>query len=61
MHLTRFADHGVTRARKGHDWDALNRLHEKGCIFDPKNKSKSVVFTEEGLQRAEQLFQKLFT
>jgi len=61
LHLTSFMDHGVTRAWKAHDWDALDRLHEKGYIFDPKNKSKSVVFTEEGRQRAEQLFQKLLT
>ena len=61
LHLTRFTDHGVTRAWKGHDWDSLDRGQEKGYIFDPKNKSKSVVFTEVGRQRAEQLFQKLFT
>ncbi|MCI0422025.1 MAG: DUF6429 family protein [Acidobacteria bacterium] len=61
LHLTSFSDYAITRAWKGHDWDALDRLHEKGYIFDPKNKSKSVVFTEEGRQRAEQLFQKLFT
>jgi hypothetical protein len=61
LQLTSFTDHGATRAWKGHDWGALNRLHEKGYIFDPKNKSKSVVFTEEGRARAEQLFQKLFT
>lgn len=60
LHLTSFTDHGVTRAWKGYDWDTLDRLHEKGYIFDPKNKSKSVVFTEEGRQLAEQLFQKLF-
>jgi hypothetical protein len=61
LYLTSFTDHGVPRAWKGHDWDTLDRLHEQGYIFDPKNKSKSVVFTEEGRQRAEQLFQKLFT
>jgi Domain of unknown function (DUF6429) len=25
----------VRRAWKGHDWEALNRLHEKGFIGDP--------------------------
>ncbi|HTY86031.1 MAG TPA: DUF6429 family protein [Candidatus Acidoferrum sp.] len=50
----------ITRAWKGHDWDALNRLHEKGLIQDPKSKSKSVVLTEAGQKRAEELFNRLF-
>ena len=58
--LTMFADGGVTRAWKGHDWDALNRLHEKGYISDPKSKAKSVVLTEEGEKMARELFQKHF-
>ena len=49
------------RAWKGFDWDALDRLYEKGLIGDPVNKAKSVVFTEEGLKRAEELFQAMFT
>jgi Domain of unknown function (DUF6429) len=48
------------RAWKGHDWDALGRLYEKGMIGDPKNKAKSVWFTEEGLAESERLFGKLF-
>lgn len=55
--LTMTADQ---RAWKGHDWDALNRLHEKGYIGDPKSKAKSVFVTEEGKARAEELFLKLF-
>ena len=35
LFLTSFKDHGCIRAWKGHDWDALNRLHEKGLICDP--------------------------
>jgi len=58
LFLTR---HSGSRAWKGFDWDALNRLHEKGLIADPVNKAKSVVFTEEGLKRAEDLFQTMFT
>ena len=50
----------VTRAWKGHDWDALDWLHGKGFIADPKNKNKSVVFTREGHKRAEELFSRLF-
>jgi hypothetical protein len=39
---------GDGRAWKGHDWDALDRLHAKGYISDPKSKAKSVVLSEEG-------------
>src|SRR3954469_13269483 len=53
--------HDHWRAWKGFDWDALNRLYEKGLIGDPVNKAKSVVFTEEGLRRAEELFRAMFT
>jgi hypothetical protein len=60
LHLTSFTDHGVTRAWKGHDWDALNRLHEKGFISDPRTKAKSVVLSDDGAQRANELFNKLF-
>jgi len=52
--------HGGGRAWKGYDWEAMNRLHEQGYITDPRGRAKSVVFTEEGLARAEQLLVKLF-
>lgn len=42
--------HDENRASKGHDWDALDRLHTKGYILDPKNKAKSVALTDEGMQ-----------
>ena len=58
LFLTR---HDHRRAWKGFDWQALNRLHDKGMIADPVNKAKSIVFTEEGLRRAEELFQAMFT
>jgi hypothetical protein len=48
------------RAWKGHDWDALNRLHEKGLIGDPVGKAKSVFVTEEGAKRSEELFRQFF-
>ncbi len=32
-----------TGAWKGHDWDAMERLHAKSYISDPKSKAKSVV------------------
>jgi len=49
-----------TWAWKGHDWEALGRLHEKGFISDPVGKAKRVYFTEEGLERSRALFEKLF-
>jgi hypothetical protein len=64
LHLTRFSEGGadfpVARAWKGHDWDALSRLHKKGYIADPAGKAKSVTLTEGGLKRAEALFEALF-
>jgi Domain of unknown function (DUF6429) len=52
--------HDERRAWKGFDWNALDRLFRKGLICDPANKAKSVVLTDEGLQRAEEFFQALF-
>lgn len=52
--------HDGNRAWKGHDWDAMGRLHDKGMIFDPVGKAKSVGLTEEGLNRCEELFRKHF-
>jgi len=48
--------HDGARAWKSFDWDALNRLHQKGYISNPVGKAKSVVFTDEGLGAAERLF-----
>jgi hypothetical protein len=53
--------HDVDRAWKGFDWDAMNRLHEKGFISDPRGKAKSVAFTEVGLIEARRLLQELFS
>lgn len=52
--------HDERRAWKSYDWDALNRLHEQGLIHDPVNKAKSVVLTDKGLARAEEVFRALF-
>ncbi len=49
------------RAWKGFDWDAMNRLHEKGFITNPVGKAKSVGMTEEGYQKSKKLFEKHFT
>lgn len=53
--------HDGARAWKSFDWDAMNRLHEKGYITDPVGKAKSVVLTEEGLRESQRLFLKLFS
>jgi hypothetical protein len=53
--------HDGARAWKGFDWEAMNRLHEQGYITDPRGKAKSVVFTEEGLERAKRLLEELFS
>ena len=52
--------HEEGRAWKGHDWDALDRLHQAGYISDPVGKAKSVVLTEKGLAESERLLEALF-
>jgi hypothetical protein len=52
--------HDGARAWKGFDWDAMDRLFQRDYITDPHGKAKSVVFTEEGLERAKILLEKLF-
>lgn len=58
--LLRLGLHDGERAWKGFDWDAMDRLHEKGYISNPAGKTKSVVFTESGLAESERLLQELF-
>jgi len=48
------------RAWKGMDWEAINRLHEKGYIGNPISKAKSVLLTKEGARLSEELFKKHF-
>jgi hypothetical protein len=48
------------RAWKAFDWGTLDRLHEKGCISDPKTKAMSIMLSEEGLSRSKGLFEQLF-
>ena len=61
LYLNFFGDQGVIRAWKGFDWDAMDRLHEKGFISDPKSKAKSVIVSEKGQQTAEKIFKKNFS
>ena len=48
------------RAWKSHDWDALDRLHAKEYISDPKSKAKSVALSPEAVGRARELFERRF-
>ncbi len=48
------------RAWKGLDVEAMTRLHERGFISDPLARSRSIVFTLDGLTRARRLLGELF-
>jgi len=61
LYLTTFKDKPNWRAWKGHNWDSLDRLHQKGYISNPATKAKSVLLTEEGAKRSQDLFEKYFT
>lgn len=58
--LTVFQDGPGTRAWKGMDWDLMDMLFERGWIHDPKGKAKSVLVSQEGLEKAEQFLQRHF-
>ena len=60
LYLNFYSDHGAVRAWKSFDWDAMDRLHKKGLISDPKSKAKSVLVTDEGQKYAKELFEKYF-
>lgn len=52
--------HDEARVWKSFDWDAMNRLCEKGLISDPVGKAKSVMLTERGMTEARRLSEQLF-
>jgi hypothetical protein len=60
LFLTSSRDNFGTRAWKGQDWEAMNRLHEKGYISNPKTKALSVTLTDEGAKLSQELFVKYF-
>ena len=60
LYLGMFSDRAVRRAWKSFDWDALDRLHEKGYISNPKSAAKSVVVNDSGARLAESLFKQHF-
>ena len=60
MYLGMFSERSVRRAWKSFDWDALDRLHEKGYISNPKTAAKSVAVSDSGAKLAESLFKEHF-
>jgi hypothetical protein len=60
LYLNIFGGQYGVQAWKSFDWDAMDRLYDKGYISDPKSKAKSVWLSEEGLRRAEELFRYFF-
>ena len=60
LQVTSFNEEGTVRSWKGHDWEVLNRLHERGWISNPVSKAKSVILTDEGARRSGELFDRLF-
>lgn len=53
--------HDGDRVWKSFDWDALDRLHDKGFISKPAGIAKSVMLSAEGMRAAEKAFDKLFS
>ena len=60
LSLTAANDHGAVRVWKGLDWDLMNLLHEKGWISNPVSSAKSVVMTDEGARRADDVLARDF-
>ena len=52
--------HEENRVWKGFDWEAMNRLYEKGLISDPVSKTKSVALSERGMAESTRLLEQLF-
>ncbi|MBI1370745.1 MAG: hypothetical protein GC162_19070 [Planctomycetes bacterium] len=48
------------KAWKGFDADALSRLHQRGLISDPHDRSLTLTLSPEALTRAKQLRDQLF-
>ena len=58
--LLSLGKHDQCRVWKSFDWDAMDRLYEKGYISNPAKKAKSVIISEEGLKKSEALFDEFF-
>jgi hypothetical protein len=51
--------HGA-KARTTFDWDTMDRLRRKGFISDVKSRPESIVLSEPGYRKAEEMFNTLF-
>jgi len=60
LYLTSSRDQYATRAWKGLNWEVMDRLHKKGYISDPREKSPTVVLSEAGARLSKELFFKNF-
>lgn len=56
LYLTSTSDKYGTKAWKGFDWAAMDRLHAKGYISDPQTKLPTVILSEEGARLSKELF-----
>ncbi len=45
---------------KGYSFEVMNNLTDKGYLFPAKHSNKSVTFTKEGMDFAEELIKKYF-
>ena len=45
---------------KTFDWEAMNRLYEKGLISNPVGKAKSVELTDRGMIESRRIFSEIF-
>jgi len=52
--------HDENRTWKTFDWEAMNRLYEKGLISNPVGKAKSIQLTERGMVESRRIFTELF-
>lgn len=53
--------HDGGRVWKQLDWGIFDRLHKKGYISNPVGKAKSVVLTDEGYEKSQDLLKDLFS
>ncbi len=60
LYLTLFTEHGVTRAWKGHDWDVLNRLCEKGPDQRSEEQEQICGVERRGCQRISKAILEIF-
>lgn len=58
--LTARRDRSGARAWKSMDWDVMALMHERGWIGNPVGKAKSVLISEEGIEKAEEFQNKYF-